>query len=62
VEHAHSSVLQVKYTSVAGRFIKGAELSGDGSLLAKIAGIGYQQVWQGKLKWVLLQMVLKPIQ
>uniref|UniRef100_A0A7S3VNG6 GPI inositol-deacylase n=1 Tax=Dunaliella tertiolecta TaxID=3047 RepID=A0A7S3VNG6_DUNTE len=34
----------VKYTSIAGRFIKGAELSGEGELLAKIAGIGYQQV------------------
>ncbi|KAF5827796.1 hypothetical protein DUNSADRAFT_18711 [Dunaliella salina] len=34
----------IKYTSIAGRFIKGAELSGEGGLLAKVAGIGYQQV------------------
>jgi hypothetical protein len=35
---------QVKYVTVAGRFVKGAPLSSDAGLLAKFAGFGYQQV------------------
>lgn len=30
--------------TIASRFVKGAPLSGEGSLLAKFAGAGYQQV------------------
>lgn len=40
----HTLRLQVKYTSIAGRFVKGVALTGEGSILAKVAGIGYQQV------------------
>lgn len=35
---------QISYTTVAGKFIQGIGLSGQGSALAKFAGAGYQQV------------------
>ncbi len=36
---------QIAYTTVAGRFVKGAEpLAGDATVLARIAGAGYKQV------------------
>jgi hypothetical protein len=37
-------VLQLRYVTVASRFIKGATLRGDGSLQQKVAGAGYKQV------------------
>ena len=37
-------MLQIKYITIAGKFIKGAALSGPGSLAEKFAGLGYQQV------------------
>lgn len=36
--------MQVKYITIAGRFVKGVPLNGQGSLLAKFAGAGYAQV------------------
>jgi hypothetical protein len=35
---------QVRYVTVAGRYIKGVPFDGEGSLKAKFAGAGYQQV------------------
>jgi len=35
---------QVKYVTVAGRYVRGVPLTGQGSLKAKFAGAGYQQV------------------
>ncbi len=37
-------LLQVKYVTIAGRYVKGAKLTGPGSWQAKFAGAGYQQV------------------
>lgn len=41
--------LQVKYVTIAGTFVKGVKASGEGTLLQKFAGAGYQQVcvWGG---------------
>jgi len=36
-------LLQVKYVTIAGRFVKGVKLTQEGSWLAKFAGAGYQQ-------------------
>lgn len=36
--------LQVKYVTIAGRFVKGVKLNGQGTWLEKFAGAGYQQV------------------
>ncbi len=35
---------QVQYVTVAGRYVRGVPLTGEGSLKAKFAGAGYQQV------------------
>lgn len=35
---------EVKYLTIGGKFIRGATLTGQGSLLQKFAGAGYQQV------------------
>ncbi|KAI8476904.1 MAG: hypothetical protein J3K34DRAFT_455504 [Monoraphidium minutum] len=35
---------EVKYVTVAGRYVRGVPLNGEGSLKAKFAGAGYQQV------------------
>jgi hypothetical protein len=37
-------VSQVKYVTIAGTFVKGVKASGEGTLLQKFAGAGYQQV------------------
>jgi hypothetical protein len=36
---------QVKYVTIAGKFVKGCPANGQGTLLEKFAGAGYQQVW-----------------
>lgn len=38
------SPIQVKYVTIAGKFVKGVKPTGEGSLLQKFAGAGYQQV------------------
>lgn len=35
---------EVKYVTIAGKYVKGVPLNGEGGLKAKIAGAGYQQV------------------
>lgn len=35
---------EVEYTTIAGKFIKGARFRGEGSFQQKIVGLGYQQV------------------
>lgn len=40
--------LQINYTTIAGKFVKGAKLDQEGSPLAKFAGAGYQQVRWGE--------------
>eukprot|EP00775_Hariotina_reticulata_P011612 gene11612-11756_t len=35
---------EVKYVTIAGRFVKGVQLNQEGTWLAKFAGAGYQQV------------------
>lgn len=37
-------MLQVKYVTIAGTFIKGVKPTGEGTFLEKFAGAGYQQV------------------
>jgi hypothetical protein len=37
-------VVQVKYVTIAGTFVKGVKATGEGTLLQKFAGAGYQQV------------------
>jgi hypothetical protein len=52
VSHAHSRThartharTQISYTTVAGKFVRGVDpVKGEGGLLAKLAGAGYQQV------------------
>jgi hypothetical protein len=34
----------VKYVTIAGTFVKGVKATGEGTLLEKFAGVGYQQV------------------
>ena len=46
----HAMLMQIKYVTVASNFVRGAKLGGEGTLLAKFAGAGYQQVRRGK-KW-----------
>lgn len=36
--------IQVKYVTVAGQYVKGAKLWGQGTWKEKFAGAGYQQV------------------
>lgn len=36
--------MQVKYVTIAGKFVKGVKPTGEGTLLQKFAGAGYQQV------------------
>jgi hypothetical protein len=36
--------MQVQYVTIAGRYIKGAALRGEGTWSQKVAGAGYQQV------------------
>lgn len=45
--------VQVNYTTIAGKFIKGASLTGEGEPLAKFAGAGYQQV--RVIQWATIQ-------
>jgi len=35
---------EIKYVTIAGKFVRGVPLQGEGSLIAKFAGAGYQQV------------------
>ncbi len=36
--------MQVQYVTIASKFVRGVPLSGEGQMLAKFAGAGYQQV------------------
>jgi hypothetical protein len=35
---------QIKYVTISSNFVRGVKLDGEGTLLAKFAGAGYQQV------------------
>jgi predicted secreted protein len=36
--------VQVKYVTIAGRYVKGTKINAEGNWKAKFAGAGYQQV------------------
>jgi len=42
---------EVKYVTIAGRYVKGAKINGEGNWKAKFAGAGYQQVCGSAEVW-----------
>ena len=52
----------MKYVTIAGRYIKGARLNGEGSLVAKFVGAGYQQVRCSAVRQSASQTASQPAQ